>query len=367
MNVYNIIWADDELNDFLKKGTPLDKTVSLTLGDDEFIIHKAYKATDVEELLLQNKAGFFDAVITDANYNESKTIILDNQDNSGLAYIIGLIQKKEKEPRFDLPYYLFTGRTETEAMGSFRGSERFCRQFVKGKTWFSKLDISYSKLLINYIKNDIDERQSPDYNLKVRYNRELEIAQIIMECTNGFHIQRLNEKVFSWVKDFSTDDKSEKYISNLAEMRKVIEEIFIDAVQNKFVPPIYNVSGKINVSGIANYLEQGYYYCKPSKDGVENTNKPYHFYEMMGRLSDNRVVPQSVAMILTGAIKVLHMANHPVPPSISSFLSVFYSLMAFLDLYQQLKKQARNVEQAYYTDELKTNADMQMWKKYHLK
>ena len=108
---------------------------------------------------------------------------------------------------------------------------------MKGKTWFSKLDISYSKLLINYIKNDIDERQSPDYNLKVRYNRELEIAQIIMECTNGFHIQRLNEKVFSWVKDFSTDDKSEKYISNLAEMRKVIEEIFIDAVQNKFVPP----------------------------------------------------------------------------------------------------------------------------------
>ena len=96
MNVYNIIWADDELNDFLKKGTPLDKTVSLTLGDDEFIIHKAYKATDVEELLLQNKAGFFDAVITDANYNESKTIILDNQDNSGLAYIIGLIQKKKK-------------------------------------------------------------------------------------------------------------------------------------------------------------------------------------------------------------------------------------------------------------------------------
>ena len=368
MSVYNIIWADDELNDLLREGTPLDKTVSLTFDDDEFIIHKAYKATDVEELLLQNKAGFFDAVITDANYNESKTSILDNQDNSGLAYIIGLIQKKEKEPRFDLLYYLFTGRTETEAMGSFRGSERFCRQFVKGETWFSKSDISYRKLLKDYIKNDIDERQSPDCNLKVRYNRELKIAQNIMEECTGVYIQKLNEKVFSWIKDFSTDDKSKKYISNLAEMRKVIEEIFIDAVDNKFVPPIYNVSDRINVSGIANYLEQGYYYCKPSKDSVENINTKYHFYEMKGRKSDdNRVVPQSVAMMLTGAIKVLHMANHPVPPSISSFLSVFYSLMAFLDLYQQLKKQVKNVEQAYYTDDELSYGEMQTWKKYHLK
>lgn len=76
MNVYNIVWADDEIDDLLD-----DETVDELKEQGFNIVGMAHNGKELEQLL--EKPKMVDAVIVDANFNESDTHISSERDTSG--------------------------------------------------------------------------------------------------------------------------------------------------------------------------------------------------------------------------------------------------------------------------------------------
>ena len=114
-NVYNIVWADDEIDDILDNDTIND------LKDKGFnIVGMAHDGEELERLL--NYPDQVDAVIVDANFNESDTAIESERDTSGLDYARGLYIHKLKRR---IPFFLFTNRSDELLKGIYKDNPKF--------------------------------------------------------------------------------------------------------------------------------------------------------------------------------------------------------------------------------------------------
>ena len=95
MNVYNIVWADDEIDDLLDS-----ETIAELESKGFKIVGKAHDGEELESLL--KKPEMVDAVIVDANFNESAVEIGSERDTSGLDYARSLFLHTLKQ---SIPVY----------------------------------------------------------------------------------------------------------------------------------------------------------------------------------------------------------------------------------------------------------------------
>ena len=128
MNVYNIVWADDEI-DIL-----LDEDTQEELKEKGFnIIGIAHDGKELEECL--HKADIIDAVIVDANFNESDTKIESERDTSGLDYARSLYTHSLNKK---IPFFLYTNRNDEQLKETYQYKKSFFEDFPRHKRWFKK-------------------------------------------------------------------------------------------------------------------------------------------------------------------------------------------------------------------------------------
>ena len=128
-NVYNIIWADDDID-------ALEKRYERRFNDNHLlIIGRAHNGEELERVLSE-KINFVDAVIIDANFNESEVSVDDERDTSGLTYVRTRLLKDYPS----IPFFLFTQRSEELIKERYRNTRKFHDEFPRHKRWFMKND-----------------------------------------------------------------------------------------------------------------------------------------------------------------------------------------------------------------------------------
>lgn len=169
MNVYNIVWADDEIDDLLE-------ITSAGLKEKGFnIVGVAHDGQELEHLL--ERPELVDAVIVDANFNESDTHIDSERDTSGLNYARGIYVHKLKRR---IPFFLLTNRNDELLNEIYQYNPDFLNDFPRHKRWFKKSDNEDFDRMFDEIKKTVDESKSTNFIIRNRYNLELNAASLLM-------------------------------------------------------------------------------------------------------------------------------------------------------------------------------------------
>ena len=145
-NVYNIIWADDEI-DML-----IDEREIESLKEKGFNLLGVAR-NGIELKLLMKENNNIDAVIVDANFNETDTRIISEKDTSGLTYARSLYQQYEKK----LPFFLYSGRDEEMLKEIYKFNQAFLADFPRHERWFSKNHREEYDEMLKKIKAVVDE------------------------------------------------------------------------------------------------------------------------------------------------------------------------------------------------------------------
>lgn len=172
-NVYNIVWADDEIDDLLDNDTIED------LEDLGFkVLCCAHDGQELESFI-DKKSALIDAVIVDANFNESAAKIESERDTSGLDYARGLFIHKLKR---SIPFFLFTNRTDELLRDIYKNNTKFLDDFPRHKRWFNKSGEGEFKQMLEEIKRTVEDTQSPSFVVRTQYADELKIAELFPDA-----------------------------------------------------------------------------------------------------------------------------------------------------------------------------------------
>lgn len=273
MNVYNIIWADDEIDDILD-----DITIS-ELKDDGFkVVGIAHDGHELETLLKnQDKV---DAVIVDANFNESLDDVNNERDTSGLNYARSLYLHTLRKK---IPFFLYTNRSDELLKEIYKDNPTFLNDFPRYERWFNKSGKDERKDMFTKIKETIDEQKSDSFIIRNKYQYELNAAFLLEE----------DEYVLDFlIKDYNgkLTEIDEPYIT----IRRIIEKIFGHCQNMNIIPPIDDVNG------VAYYLLNGKYGIK------DNSGKYIDTYKNIG--SD--IMPKPLAFSLKYIVDITQDAAH---------------------------------------------------------
>lgn len=334
-NVYNIVWADDEIDDLLDEDTLQD------LEDKGFnIIGCAHNGEELSSILDNHE--LIDAVIVDANFNESDQKIESEQDTSGLDYARSLYLHKLNRA---IPFFLFTGRDDELLNKKYANNPKFLVDFPRHERWFNKILQDDFNDMLDEIKKAVDETKTPSFIVRNKYTLELNAASLFDES-------------YDFILDFLIRD----YKNTLQEIkepfvsvRRTIEKIFGQCEKMKIIPPISN-----NVNGTAKYFTQGKYDFK----GKPNQKSPK--YEMR----DKDIMPKPLVSSLAYIVNITQDASHSKDTlklkvneyfeKTQDFLllrSVVYILMDILKWYAitALNNHDKEVNELVLWDEIKNN------------
>ena len=242
MNVYNIIWADDEIDDFL------DERYENRLIKNGFkVVGKAHNGEELEELL--NNASCIDVVIVDANFNESSNSVESEREVSGLDYARNLYRHVVK---YAIPFFLYTGRTD-ELLQEIAKKERpnLLKDFRRRENWFSKT-LNERDEMFEAIKNEVDKRNTTSFKVRNRYQKELNAASLI----NGGE-----ELVFELLQR-DIDGTLDEMVEPFVRIRRTIEKMFAFCEGMKIIPPISQ-----DTNGTARYFLKNEYSVKDKNLG----------------------------------------------------------------------------------------------------
>lgn len=219
MNAYNIVWADDEIDDIISGPgfTVLLNNAGLNL------IGTATNAIDLK-ILLEKLEGQVDAVIIDANFNQSGTTTHE-RDFSGLRYCAyNIIETYEKR----MPFFLFTRRGSEELRRACEeGSE--LKYFLEHEDqWFDKA--RQKSILYSAIRKKIEVFNSPEAQIRRRYSKEFDAAKLI----DGAETKLLKGLLF----EYNDDSKAIEAQDLFTPLRKIVEKIMDSLKEEKLIPPI---------------------------------------------------------------------------------------------------------------------------------
>lgn len=274
MNVYNIVWADDEIDDLLD-----DITIEELKEKGFNIVGMAHDGEELEHLL--EKPELVDAVIVDANFNESDTHIDSERDTSGLDYARGIYEHKLKKR---IPFFLLTNRDDELLNEIYQYKHKFREEFPRHKRWFKKSDIEDYNNMFEEIKKAVDESKSANFIIRNRYMQELNAASLI-DGTNEFIFEFL-------VRDF--DNTLTEIKEPFVAVRRSIEKIFGICEKMKLIPPISD-----NTNGTAAYFLYNKYSIKE-----ETEYKTY--FEMLG----GDIMPKPLAQSLKYIVDITQDGAH---------------------------------------------------------
>ncbi len=218
MSVYNIIWADDDIDQLL---TDEDRE---ELGAEGFrFVAVARNGYELKARI--DEQPHVDAVIVDANFNESNDMTTHERDVTGFQYARGLFNQHHKK----IPFFLFTGRSDELLKEKFQDNyDEFIKDFPRHKRWFNKT-LGEREQLFEEIKRTVEEIKSPGFIIHNRFKEELEAAD------------SLGEKYGRFVREVLLADQENK-LESISEpfvlMRKGIENAFSQCVKLCLIPPI---------------------------------------------------------------------------------------------------------------------------------
>ena len=217
--VYNIVWADDEIDDIISGPgfTTLLNNSGLNL------IGTATSAVELKNLLKELE-GQVDAVIIDANFSKISSST-NEHDFTGLQYcadnIIEIYEDK-------MPFFLCTRR----------GSEELIRECEKGDwlkyfrdhkdQWFDKGKVK--SILYAAIKKKVEEFNTPESQIRRRYPNEFVAARLI----DGAEALILKGLLFEYNEESKTIDAQDLF----NPLRKIVEKIMDSLKDEKLIPPI---------------------------------------------------------------------------------------------------------------------------------
>ena len=233
MNVYNLVWADDDI-DALK-----DRYEKRFEKNGFNIIGVAHNGDELE-LCLSDKGSMVDAVIIDANFNESETVIDDERDTSGLSFTRSHLLKQYSS----LPFILFTQRSDEMIAEKYRNTPKFFQEFPRHKRWFKKNDDEELIELFESIKEEVDKRNSSSFIIRNKNHDELNAATLINggeEFVYEFLIREYEGTLVEMVEPF-------------VRMRRIIEKMFALCETMNIIPPISS-----DTNGTARYFLNNLY------------------------------------------------------------------------------------------------------------
>lgn len=274
MNVYNIVWADDEIDDLLD-----DETVDELKEQGFNIVGMAHNGKELEQLL--EKPKMVDAVIVDANFNESDTHISSERDTSGLTYARSIYTHMLKR---SIPFFLLTNRADELLREIYQYNPDFLDEFPRYKRWFKKSDMDEYNSMFAEIKKAVDESKSTNFIVRNRYQYELNAASLI-DGTDDFVLEFL-------VRDYENTlaEIKEPFVS----VRRSIEKIFGRCETMKLIPPISD-----NTNGTASYFLYNKYSIK-EETGYKT------FFKMLG----DDIMPKPLAQSLKYIVDITQDGSH---------------------------------------------------------
>ena len=274
-NVYNIVWADDEIDDLLD-----DETVKELESQGFNIIGMAHDGRELETVL--EKPEMIDAVIVDANFNEADVEIGSERDTSGLDYARGLYLHTLKK---SIPFFLFTNRSDEQLRDIYKHNLRFFDDFPRHKRWFNKSGQGEYDEMFEAIKQTVDEKNTPQFIIRNRYHYELNAASLFPETS---------EFIFDFlVRDYNNTlgEVNEPFVA----VRRSIEKIFGQCEKMNIIPPVSD-----NTNGVAGYFLHNKY-------GIKDSSGKYKFqYEMVG----DDIMPKPLAQSLKYIVDVTQDGAH---------------------------------------------------------
>lgn len=274
MNVYNIVWADDDIEVILSD----DKKIFLEKSGFN-VVGIAHNGKELEDIL--DNHNNVDAVIIDANFNEDDDQVYDIHDTSGLDYARSLYSIKLKRK---IPFFLYTARVDEMIFDRYKHTQ-FLDDFPRYKRWFNKCDNEFEDML-DEIKKAVDEINSPYYIVRNKFRYELDAASLL-------------PGVEEFVTEFLVDDytnKIEDMIEPFVRVRKTIEKIFGQCEKKGLIPPISN-----NTNGTSDYFKYGTY-----REKDDSTGKFKYLYKTL----DKRLMPKPLALSLSYIVDVTQDASH---------------------------------------------------------
>lgn len=223
-NVYNIIWADDDI-DALK-----DRYEKRFTKNGLSIIGIAHNGEELEQQLSE-KIDFVDAVIVDANFNETEVDIDDERDTSGLTFTRTHLLKVYP----NTPFILFTQREDELINKKYQNIHaKFLQEFPRHKRWFHKNDDDELIEMFDSIKEEVDDRNSDQFRIRQKYRKEFEAAKLIPNAEN-----LLLKGILSEV---TNDLSNEAIVECFTPVRMICENIIDQCQAREYIPYISSLN-----------------------------------------------------------------------------------------------------------------------------
>ena len=242
--VYNIVWADDEVDTLLSEKME-------NLRDEGFnVIAKAHTADELESIVENNNK--IDAVIFDFNFPEHDNETLEERDCSGFdkaRHIYNLVCKRK------IPFFLYTKRNDEFIRSAYAHNPKALDDFPRNERWFFK-GPDYDKMK-KKIKETIIENKSSSFIVRNKYREALNCAILN---------RKANEELFPLLLA-EHEDCLEQFSEPFVTCRKIIEEVFKQCEEWKLIPPISE-----DVNGTSKYFSMDKY--SGDYGSYENKEKP---------------------------------------------------------------------------------------------
>ena len=223
-NVYNVIWADDDVDSYRMD----DVTIRIMKSENVKLLDYAHTSTELREKLNEWE-DMVDAVITDGNFDRKRTTDI-LKSTSGLSDVLSFINEYNRK-RF-IPFFLYTGKKallkEKFTDGELEYFENRDRIFEKGNF----------KAMLLKIKEDVDNINSPQYRIRNKYSKEFEAAKLIDEATENL------QRGLLYLYDEGSWNNTQDYFN---PARKIVERIKTSCSQMNLLPPrlSLNVASKL--------------------------------------------------------------------------------------------------------------------------
>lgn len=220
-NVYNIVWADDEID-------ALRDRYEERFNDNGFkIIGTAHDGKELEAVL-SKMAHKTDAVIVDANFNFQATSVgeeLSERNITGLDYAYSLYAFSHGR---SIPFFLFTQRSDELLREKLCDKPEFLKDFPRRERWFRKNDEEELSEMFDAIKKEVDYRDTDSFRIRNKYKKEFEAAITIDEAEDNL------EKGLLYLYEDNSWKDTQDYFN---PARKIVERIIDSCIEMSLLPP----------------------------------------------------------------------------------------------------------------------------------
>lgn len=204
VNIYNIIWADDECFT-LKK----DENIRLMFDDRGIEVLEFVPTSEELRKALDKFKDKVDAVVIDGNFSRDEVPFVEADDISGLVHSLSLIEIFNIKR--DIPFFLYTGKKQMLQELCTNGELRY---FNNNKRIFQKGQV---KELAEAIIAAVEHIQSVEFRVRKKYSKLLDFAKSIDDdCHDELYEYLLND-----ARDIEFD-RTDAMFNNL---RNILERI----------------------------------------------------------------------------------------------------------------------------------------------